>query len=102
MEFINRNWAKFGGAAGIILIIYVYLIAGHDLTLLRKYAILNLAFLMLHQFEEYVLPGGFKEYFNNNIVDPMGFIRNKITDKAILFVNLGLGWVLINNYIFLK
>ncbi len=92
MEFINRHWAKFGGAAGILLVLYVYIIAGHELPLLRKYAILNLAFLMLHQFEEYVLPGGFKEYFNNYIVDPMGFIRNKITDKAILFVNIVLGW----------
>ncbi len=92
MEFINRHWAKFGGALGILLVAYVYLIAGHDIPLLRKYAILSLAFLMLHQFEEYVWPGGFKDYFNNNIYNPFGFIRNKITDKAVLFVNIVYGW----------
>jgi hypothetical protein len=92
MNFITKNWPKAGLIAGLMLILYIYFIARSSITLLEKYAILNLAFLMFHQFEEYVLPGGFKHYFNNNIYNPMGFIRNKITDKAILFVNVVLGW----------
>ncbi|MEO8512671.1 MAG: HXXEE domain-containing protein [Ignavibacteria bacterium] len=92
MNFITKNWPKGGVIIAVLLLLYVYTVAGNGLPLLEKYAILSLAFLMFHQFEEYVLPGGFKDYFNNNIYNPLGFIRNMITDKAILYVNLVLGW----------
>ncbi len=92
MNFISKYWAKAGVIVGIFLVSYIYLISGNTLPLLQKFAILSLAFLMFHQFEEYVLPGGFKKDFNNNIYNPFGFIRNKITDKAIIYINVIFGW----------
>lgn len=92
MNFITKNWPKAGAVIAVLLILYVYAVAGSGIPLLEKYAILSLAFLMFHQFEEYVLPGGFKDYFNNNIYNPFGLIRNKLTDKAILYVNVIVGW----------
>jgi len=47
---------------------------------------------MLHQFEEYVLPGGFQEFFNTNIYNPNGFIRFKINNTSVFHVNVTLGW----------
>lgn len=47
---------------------------------------------MLHQFEEYVYPGGFKAFFNQNIYGTRGPFRFPLTDHAVLIVNVLLGW----------
>ncbi|HAX49419.1 MAG TPA: HXXEE domain-containing protein [Ignavibacteria bacterium] len=92
MNLIYRNWAKAGLLFAIVIIAYIYFYRKQNIALLDKYILLNLAFLMLHQFEEYVYPGTFKDYFNNNLYNPFGFFRNKLTDKGILWVNVVLGW----------
>ncbi len=91
-ELIIKHWAKAGALISIFIIAYIYFIQKNQLPLLEKFILLNLAFLMLHQFEEYVYPGGFKDYFNYNIYNPMGFFRNRLTDKGIIYVNVVLGW----------
>ena len=92
MNFLYKNWAKGGLLIAVSLLIYIYFVRKHNINLAEKYIILNLAFLMLHQFEEYVYPGGFKDYFNNRIYNPFGFFKNRLTDKGIFFVNVVLGW----------
>ncbi|MBE2226646.1 MAG: HXXEE domain-containing protein [Ignavibacteria bacterium] len=92
MNLIYRNWAKAGLLFAIVIIAYIYFYRKQNIALLDKYILLNLAFLMIHQFEEYVYPGTFKDYFNNNLYNPFGFFRNKLTDKGILWVNVVLGW----------
>lgn len=92
MNLIYQNWAKAGLIIALSIISYVYLIRKQNIALADKYILLNLAFLMLHQFEEYVYPGGFKNYFNNRIYNPFGFFKNKLTDKGIFWVNVILGW----------
>ena len=59
---------------------------------LKTAALFNLAFLMLHQFEEYVHPGGFKEFFNSNIGGSNRIVKFSITDSAIIVVNVVIGW----------
>jgi len=92
MNLIYRNWAKAGLLFAIVIIAYIYFYRKQNIALLDKYILLNLAFLMLHQFEEYVYPGGFKNYFNNRIYNPFGFFKNKISDKAVIWVNVVFGW----------
>ncbi|HMQ80048.1 MAG TPA: HXXEE domain-containing protein [Ignavibacteria bacterium] len=92
INLIYRNWAKAGLLFSLFILAYIYLINKHSMPLLEKYVLLNLAFLMIHQFEEYVYPGTFKEYFNTRIYNPFGFFRNKLTDKGIFWVNVILGW----------
>ena len=92
MNLIYRNWAKAGLLFSLFIVAYVYLIHKDSIVLLDKYILLNLAFLMMHQFEEYVYPGTFKEYFNTRLYNPFGFFRNKLTDKGILWVNVIFGW----------
>ena len=48
--------------------------------------------LLIHQFEEYVFPGGFKDFFNKDIYNKNPIIRSPLTDNGVLFVNIGLGW----------
>lgn len=91
-KYIYRYWAHTGLFISIFIISYIYFIESHKIFLSEKLILLNLAFLMIHQFEEYVYPGGFKEYFNNNIYNPFGFFRNKLTNKGIIWINVIFGW----------
>ena len=83
------HWAKAGGFLFIVIIFYVLLFTPYKTFNLQTVGWLNLAFLMLHQFEEYVYPGGFKEFFNSNI---SGFVRFKLNDRSAFHVNVTLGW----------
>jgi len=89
MNIIYNTWAKAGGFLFIVIILYVLLFTPYKTFNLHTIGWLNLAFLMLHQFEEYVYPGGFKEFFKSNI---SGFVRFKINDASAFHVNVTLGW----------
>ena len=92
MDMIVKHWAKAGGGIAVGILVYVYLIEGSRMPLVQKFSLLSLAFLMFHQFEEYVYPGGFQQYFNTRIYNPFGFFKNKISDKAVIWVNIIFGW----------
>lgn len=92
MKNIYKYWVYAGILFSVLILFYIYFIEKNKLPLAEKLILLNLAFLMIHQFEEYVYPGGFKDYFNNNIYNPFGFFRNKLTDKGIFWINVILGW----------
>lgn len=92
MDLIYRHWAKLGGVIAVGILVYIYLIQGAKMPLVQKFSLLSLAFLMFHQFEEYVYPGGFQQYFNTRIYNPFGFFKNKISDKAVIWVNVVFGW----------
>jgi len=92
MELIYRHWAKLGGVIAAGILVYIYVIQGARMPLVQKFSLLSLAFLMFHQFEEYVYPGGFQQYFNTRIYNPFGFFKNKISDKAVIWVNVVFGW----------
>lgn len=92
MRFIFRYWPIAGIIFAILILCYIYIAEKNKLPITEKLILLNLAFLMLHQFEEYVYPGGFKEYFNKNIYNPFGLFRNKLNDKGIFWINVVFGW----------
>jgi len=92
MELIYRHWAKLGGVIAAGILVYIYVIQGARMPLVQKFSLLSIAFLMFHQFEEYVYPGGFQQYFNTRIYNPFGFFKNKISDKAVIWVNVVFGW----------
>ncbi|MCC6866062.1 MAG: HXXEE domain-containing protein [Ignavibacteria bacterium] len=103
MNFVYKNWAKAGIGIAVIILIFIFFIQKNKLPLLEKFILLNIAFLMLHQAEEYVYHGGFKDYFNQKLYNPFGFLKNKLTDAGIIWVNVVLGWGMnIFVYIFLK
>ncbi|MCB0639178.1 MAG: HXXEE domain-containing protein, partial [Lewinella sp.] len=91
MTWINHNWARIGGC-GALLIIAWFIREGmpwHDLNALLW---IHLALLLLHQFEEYVYPGGFKDFFNRHIHGKNPVLRFPLTDPGILLVNVLLAW----------
>ncbi|MHA1205591.1 MAG: HXXEE domain-containing protein, partial [Candidatus Heimdallarchaeaceae archaeon] len=97
LKKFNTIWPKVGGFFAIV-IIFIVIFLWKSSSLTNKLSLLywfNLAVLMLHEFEEYVFPGGFKEFINNKtffaVEDSFGF--EPINDVVVVVINLGV-WVL--------
>ena len=91
MRQLNKYWPRLGGI--ICLGILVHLLTSElVLSDIQFLLWLHLALLLLHQFEEYQYPGGFKDYFNANIYKKNKIIRFPINDTAIFMVNVVIAW----------
>ena len=95
IEWVKDNWQK----SAILVLVYVLI------TVVPLYSKLNLINFMLllafplylvHEIEEYILPGGFSEFFNENLLKVN--INNKILpiDREVIFwINLIYIWLTI-------
>jgi len=96
-EKFNRVWPIIGGILAVLIsiIVGVLWISNSSVSRLSLIYWLNLALLMLHEFEEYVFPGGFKQFINSKTVLslPKPDIRAPITEPVIVIINLG-AWFL--------
>ncbi len=90
MNWINKNWAKIGGLIAIVIIFVLLL--NSSFSEIESLLWVHFATLLLHQFEEYVYPGKFKEFYNENILDKNKITRFPLNDKGIILVNVILGW----------
>jgi Protein of unknown function with HXXEE motif len=57
MKTLRRHWYNIGLVVAIIVIVFL-VINWNDIQIIRKLLLLNFIALLLHQFEEYGLPGG--------------------------------------------
>jgi hypothetical protein len=99
LKKFNQIWPIIGGGFAILIIVLI-LIFWNDSSLIQKLALLywsNLAVLMLHEFEEYVLPGGFKHFINHNTIFAIEELpeAEPINDIVIVVINLGIWFVFI-------
>ncbi|MHA1647767.1 MAG: HXXEE domain-containing protein [Promethearchaeota archaeon] len=96
-EKFNRVWPIIGGILAVLISIIVGIlwISNSSVSRLSLIYWLNLAVLMLHEFEEYVIPGGFKKFINTKTVLslPKSDIHAPITESVIVIINLG-AWLL--------
>ncbi len=90
MNWITKNWAKIGGLIAIVIIFVLLL--NSSFSEIESLLWVHFATLLLHQFEEYVYPGKFKEFYNENILDKNKITRFPLNDKGIILVNVILGW----------
>lgn len=95
---INQLWPKFGGGLSLLIILslIIWWVIEPGLYIFAWLFWLHLALLMLHEFEEYVYPGGFKEFINTDTVLALekpieNFPANEF---MITFINLG-AWFLV-------
>ena len=63
MSFYRKNWYYVGGILFVVLAFFVGF-WGNQIDPLRKILLLSFMSLLMHQFEEYALPGGFPAVFN--------------------------------------
>jgi hypothetical protein len=91
LNLIYKHWASFGGLLALSIITTV-LILPNNLSYINSLLWIHLAFLLIHQFEEYIYPGGFKDFFNKNISGKNLITRHPLNNKGIVLVNVLLGW----------
>ena len=63
MKFYRNNWYYIGGILFVVLSFFIGLF-GRDIDPLRIVLTLSFMALLVHQFEEYALPGGFPAVWN--------------------------------------
>ena len=95
LEWIKDNWQK---AAILVLIYTVTSIAPlyFRLDLVEFMLLLAFPLYLLHEIEEYILPGGFAEFFNEDLLKVNA--DNKIVPvdrEAVFWINLIYIWLVI-------
>ena len=101
MKFYRDNWYYIGGVYFVVLAFFMGFF-GSGISSIRVILIYSFMALLIHQFEEYALPGGFPAVFN------MAFSRERenpdrypLNKKSSLLVNVVLAYPLYLIAIFL-
>lgn len=98
---INNVWQLLGGGVLAPAIITILLLLWYSDPGINRYQWLlwlHLPLLMLHEFEEYVLPGGFKEFINTKtFVAPVPPVEDVPANELYVFaVNMGFWlWIIL-------
>jgi hypothetical protein len=92
-KFWYEHWAKAGLIAAIFLLLLLFLNSKAPIGSFEWLYWLSLPLYMIHQFEEYVYPGGFKEDLNKILLREKSS-QEALTDKMVLVINIGLIWIL--------
>jgi len=92
-KFLYEYWAKVGLIAAIFILLLLFLNSKAPIGSFEWLYWLSLPLYMIHQFEEYVYPGGFKAEMNK-ILSREENTREILTDKMVLVINIGFIWIL--------
>jgi hypothetical protein len=98
---INNLWQLMGGgviAPAMITVLIMIRSFNPDMNLYQWLLWLHLPLLMFHEFEEYVLPGGFKEFINTKtFVSPVPPVEDVPASEPYVFaVNMGFWlWIIV-------
>ncbi len=90
-HWFHREWMRAGLVVAVFLIVYLtVLVAPTDLVLYAM--LLGAPLYMLHETEEYLFPGGFVEFANNDIYnqDPQ---TGLLDEKLVYWINMGYIWL---------
>ena len=86
MKWLINNWYKSTLFLGVYTLIFLYLfVLKTDFALFLIW--IQFVVYLFHQFEEYILPGGFVEFFNKKA---LGSTNNKfpLNDTASFWINI--------------
>ena len=92
-KFWFKDWPKAGLIAAVFILLLLFLNSKASIGSFEWFYWLSLPLYMIHQFEEYVYPGGFKEELNKVLLKE-NVSSEILTDKAALVVNIGFIWIL--------
>ncbi len=91
-----ENWAKAGVIISIFLTIYLVIIVLPQNTLLFA-LLMSTPLYILHEANEYVFPGGFAQFVNQDIYK-MDSETGLLDSKAVFWINVVGVWFLISYY----
>lgn len=91
MNWLYNNWYKFTAPLALLISIPLFTKTYHeDFPLFLIW--LQTVVYLIHQFEEYILPGGFVKFFNHNLLDsqyddqPLNKVASFWINIPIIFV----------------
>lgn len=93
MRFFRNHWFHVGFVIAIVFSVYL-LFEGHRLSSFRILLSISFIGLLLHQFEEYVLPGHFPHMINTAMFHSKTPNRYPLNPNTALIINVLLGWLL--------
>ncbi len=91
MKTIMKYWAVIGGLIGLFIVMRICWMWDSQ-TRIENLLWIHVALLMFHQFEEYVYPGGFKDFYNTQIFQKTRITSAQLSDEGILLANIVVGW----------
>lgn len=92
-NFWYKHWPKAGFIAALFLLLLLFLNSKVPIGSFEWLYWFSLPLYMIHQFEEYVYPGGFKEELNKILIRGEKS-REILTDRMVLIINVGFIWIL--------
>jgi len=90
-NWLKRDWAKAGFLISIFLIIFL-LVFVKEKNFIVFLILAQTPLYMLHETEEYIFPGGFAKFFNQDIFK-LETEDEPIDENFIFFVNVILIWI---------
>ena len=92
-KFWFNHWPKAGLIAAVFILLLLFLNSRVPIGSFEWLYWLSLPLYMIHQFEEYVYPGGFKEELNKLLLNGNSS-PEILTDRVVLVINIGFIWIL--------
>ncbi len=93
MDYLYKNWAQIGMVSAIFIFVLLFFNTYVPIGSYQWLLWLNIPFYFIHQFEEYVYPGGFLEDMNKNL-EGLGNGNVKLTERDAFYINVLFTWIL--------
>ncbi len=95
---INKLWQLAGGgllAPTILVLMVCWLVTDPTLDKYQWLLLLHLPILMIHEYEEYIMPGGFKEFLNSKSPLAPKVLKEDVplSEPYLFFVNIIVLWL---------
>lgn len=91
MRFLRNHWFHIGSVVALLFTLYL-LFGAHDLSSFRILLSISFIGLLVHQFEEYVLPGHFPRMMNTVMFRSKTPDRYPLNTNTAFVINVFLGW----------
>lgn len=92
-NFWYANWPRIGIICAIFILLMLFLNSNAPIGSFEWFYWFSLPLYMIHQFEEYVYPGGFKEDLNKILLGENAS-GEVLTEKRAFFINIVFIWSL--------
>ncbi|MFC1767879.1 HXXEE domain-containing protein [Candidatus Margulisiibacteriota bacterium] len=93
MDYLYKNWPKIGIVSAVFILVMLIFYPGTKIGSLQWLFWLLVPVYMIHQFEEYVFPGGFKNELNQEVMKSSNS-ESPLNDKTAFWINVPIVWVI--------
>src|SRR5271155_150126 len=87
MRFLRRHWYDVGLVAAVLAVVAL-LVLWRDMDVLQRLLLANFVMLLIHQFEEYGLPGGEPAIMNIALRNSLVPDRYPLNQNSAMIVNV--------------